>query len=153
MSLGSSGTIFDHLWDHLGSSGIIWDHLGSSKISSGIIWDHLRSSGLRSSGIISSGIILGSSWDHLELFRIICNHLGSSWVIWGWDHLRSLRLGSSGGIILDHLCPAEQSELWRLEIEPWPGNQALEAGNRETASISVTLSTKVCFWCRKSKKT
>ena len=31
----------------------------------------------------------------------ICDHLGSSKVIWGWDHLKSCRLGSSG-IILDH---------------------------------------------------
>ena len=31
----------------------------------------------------------------------ICDHLGSSKVIWGWDHLKSCRIGSSG-IILDH---------------------------------------------------
>ena len=61
---------------------------------------------------------------------------------------------TTSGSIWHHLgCPAERSELRRLEIEPWPGNQALEAGNRETASIFVKLSTKVGFWCRKHKKT
>ena len=60
---------------------------------------------------------------------------------------------TTSGSIWHHLgCPAERSELRRLEIEPWAGNQALEAGNRETASIFVKLSTKVCFWCRKPKE-
>ena len=66
--LGSSGTILDHLWDHLGSSGItwiieylIWDHLGTFEIIwAEIIWNHLVWDHF--------GILLGSSGiisDHL----------------------------------------------------------------------------------------
>ena len=117
---------------HLASCGIwagsIWQHLGSS-VTSGIIWQHLEAP--------------GSIWRHLT-----ASELAASGGIWDppaasgsiWGHL------TASGSIWHHLgCPAERSELWRLEIEPWPGNQALEAGNRETASIFVKLSTKIVF--------
>ena len=95
--------------------------------ASGSIWRHLTASELAASGgIWDPPAASGSIWGFLTASGSIWHHLG---------------------------CPAERSELWRLEIEPWPGNQALEAGNGETASIFVKLSTKVCFWCRKPKKT
>ena len=53
---------------------------------------------------------------------------------------------TASGSIWHHLgCPAKRSELWRLEIEPWPGTQAQEPGNRETASICVKLLAKFVF--------
>ena len=111
--------------------GSISQHLASGGIWAGSIWQHLGSS-------VTSGII----WQHLGAPGSI------------WRHLTASELAASGGIIIWHHlgCPAERSELWRLEIEPWPGNQTLEARNRETASIFVKLSTKVSFWCRKHKK-
>ena len=121
---------------HLASCGIwagsIWQHLRSS-VTSGIIWQHLEAP--------------DSIWRHLTAYELaasggICDPPAASGSIWG--HL------TASGSIWHHLgCPAERSELRRLEIEPWPGNQALETGNREKASIFVKLSTKVGFWCRK----
>ena len=106
------------IWDHLGSSvpsEIIWQHLGAP----GIIWRHLAASELAASGgIWDPPAASGSIWDPLAASGSIWHHLG---------------------------CPAERSELWKLEIETWAGNQVLEAGNRETASIFVKLSTKIGF--------
>ena len=116
--LASGGIWAGSIWQHLGSSvtsGIIWQHLGAP----GIIWRHLAASELAASGgIWDPPAASGSIWHHLAASGSIWHHLG---------------------------CPAERSELWRLEIEPWAGNQALEAGNREKACIFVKLSTKVGF--------
>ena len=104
------------IWRHLG-----WQHLAASGIIC-VIWDHLAASGSTWHRLEASGsdppAASGSIWHHLAASGSIWHHMG---------------------------CPAERSELWRLEIEPWAGNQALEAGNRETASIFVKRSTKIGF--------
>ena len=116
-------------------------------VASASIW-HLAASGLAASGIICDIwyhlAASGSTWHHLEA--------SGSWAAFGgiwdppaasgsiWHHL------AASGSIWHHLgCPAERSELWRLEIEPWAGNQALEARYLEKAFIFVKPSTKIGF--------
>ena len=123
--LASGGIWAGSIWQHLGSSvksWIIWQHLGAP----GIIWRHLAASELAASGgIWDPPAASGSIWHHLAASGSIRHHLG---------------------------CPAERSELWRLEIEPWAGNQALGPEIEKKHQFLCETVNRNCFWDQKSMK-